>query len=870
MTGHFTSIFRCDCDYSKSENMCFRCTRDDIKYVKNIKSDKLSKRKLTDADRKALDREIEENEVDNYVKKYFKKEGKSPGPDGIPYIYIFKMWTHMKKIVTTLITKSFTTCNFEKSLSEGHIVFLHKNGKPANEIKSWRPLTLLNSIFKIASGILAQRMKKIIPKITHKHQYGFVDGKNASDMIELLKRIMEEENTEGTNTVLLALDFKGAFDTVKHEAIIRALKMKNFGNAFVNKVAALLARNESKLIINGRMSGDEKVRIKRSARQGDPLSPYLFILVLDELLERMDDDSLLKGVRIGNDKITSLAFADDNYTAITDKIEGMKMKITKIKQTMEKFRKKTGLTINVAKSEILCNNKQLANELKSLEDINIKTAIISLGIPIGVDASIENEITNRLNKATSHWAKMGLNMVEKVEVINALIIPKVIHLMRHLKYEKKKCDEWSKILKSFIWSNKKCTVRREIMEDDWENGGWGLASLSATWMKANVSWSLRSFGGTGAWFVNEVKKHINEAGGLDVDDEIFTGAGKSISKSELDNPTSLKESASNIYRWTYNRYLEENICFNHQPIVNNHLVTKGRNDIIKIEDLPEVDFGIHLDLEALKEIDENITILDEENAQENEDITTKLLDRLKRKRPVPEKEGCECRFKIARLNDTKQFSNKFKTFLKTSIINAKNNTVNRLSATNFLYQNINMSDAEIKKQMKAANPRKNCLLNNCAVLLRQKIKLRIFHMKQDLYRMNIQGVEDPFCEYCDESGNKGIKESLKHILVECPILEKVWEHFRDGIKNKWNVEWSTAEMIYGPNEKSPIKMKVEYVFLRMMNRFSGVRSEGKFNEDIVTPMISTCDEIIRIIDETFEGKFKIKTTDGNTYANGSF
>ena len=160
------------------------------------------------------------------------------------------MWTHLKKIISTLIIKSFETCDFEKSFSEGLIVFLHKSGKPVNEIKSWRQLTLLNSIFKIASGILAQRLKKIIPKITHEHQYGFVNGKNASDMIELLKRIMEGGNEKELKTVLLALDFKGAFDTVKHEAIIRAQKMKKFGNKFINKVAALLAKNESKLVIN--------------------------------------------------------------------------------------------------------------------------------------------------------------------------------------------------------------------------------------------------------------------------------------------------------------------------------------------------------------------------------------------------------------------------------------------------------------------------------------------------------------------------------------------------------------------------------------------------------------------------------------------
>ena len=68
-----------------------------------------------------------------------------------------------------------------------------------------------------------------------------------------------------------------------------------------------------------------------------------------------------------------------------------------------------------------------------------------------------------------------------------------------------------------------------------------------------------------------------------------------------------------------------------------------------------------------------------------------------------------------------------------------------------------MNNAEIKKQMKAANPRKNCLLNNRAVLLRQKIRLRIFHMKQDLFRMNVHEIKDPFCEYCDET------ESIKNM-----------------------------------------------------------------------------------------------------------
>ena len=115
---------------------------------------------------------------------------------------------------------------------------------------------------------------------------------------------------------------------------------------------------------------------------------------------------------------------------------------------------------------------------------------------MGRDASIENEIKTRLEKAIKHWSKMNLNIVEKIEVINTLIIPKVIHVMRHLKYDKKMSDEWSKMIKKFIWNGKKCTVRSDILEDEWDNGGWGLASLEATWKKSNVSWVTRALKGT--------------------------------------------------------------------------------------------------------------------------------------------------------------------------------------------------------------------------------------------------------------------------------------------------------------------------------------------------------------------------------------
>ena len=260
-----------------------------------------------------------------------------------------------------------------KDFAEGLVIFLPKPGKNAEKINGWRPLTMLNSLYKIASGIIASRMEKRIENLVHKHQYGFVKKRQAADVIEMIN-ILIRENKDKT-LAIVGMDFKGAFDTVKHEAIIRALKRKNFGPKFINKVATLLAKNESTISVNGRIDPKiEKVKVKRSARQGDPLSPFLFILVLDELLEMIDLNGNLGGVKIKDELIKGFAFADDNYTALTDSQDNpITNQIKELMRLMKRFKKISGLDINVTKSEILTNDEKFkSEEHKSVTGLKLK------------------------------------------------------------------------------------------------------------------------------------------------------------------------------------------------------------------------------------------------------------------------------------------------------------------------------------------------------------------------------------------------------------------------------------------------------------------------------------------------------------------
>ena len=100
-------------------------------------------------------------------------------------------------------------------------------------------------------------------------------------------------------------------------------------------------------------------------------------------------------------------------------------------------------------------------------------------------------------------------------------------------------------------------------------------------------------------------------------------------------------------------------------------------------------------------------------------------------------------------------------------------------------------------------------------------------------------------------------ESLCHILLECRNMQTVWKHFRKEINSKWRARFSFREMLNGPYDNSPEKMKSEYVFLRIINRFTGIQSSEEMEVDLKEKLIRTCDDAIRVINKTFDKKLKV-------------
>ena len=698
LTDHFTSVFSCDCE--KNEQRCLRCTRNNIDYIKNINTQKMSKKSLSNSQKKSLEKPVDEQEVEKYVKSKLNKEGKAPGPDGIPYTFIYKFWPNVRGLVNKIVLTILNQNIMPETLPEGLVIFLPKPGKNQEVINGWRPLTMLNSIYKICSGIMAKRLDGVIDQVIHEQQYGFVKKRQAADVIEILNQIVK--NNDDKTIAVVGMDFRGAFDTVKHEAIIRALKRKNFGPNFIKMAAILLANNNSTISVNGRIDPKlEKVKVKRSARQGDPLSPFLFILVLDELLEMIYESRDLTGINIRGEEIKGIAFADDNYTALQNtRTHTITNQIKVLMKIMKKFKSISGLDINVSKSEILTNDQDFKDNKVEINGIEIKTSIKSLGVEVGRNVDLKEIIKTKLERAMVAWNKMKLNYVEKIDVVNYILIPKVIHIMRHSVMNFDTIRGIKKSIKTFVFGGNKKVGKDEVIFSNVKDGGWGLRSIEVVWAQLLARWTLRSLKMENSLILRCFREFIDNTTCLDTKDPESTGHGSPITKNKLYDCDNMWENSYRIVGWIVQKKLKEKICYEHQPLLYNKTLMK-QGKIVKKCDLPEIDLGPVTDVESLKGNRIEIFRGEDENDKK---LTRRIFLNLSPTAPLKFPPcGDECRPPMRDLMSSKKLAN---TMIRSALLGNKIDTGEKAMTSMAAYTGIKMSQQNFKNHLKISNPKK--------------------------------------------------------------------------------------------------------------------------------------------------------------------
>ena len=194
----------------------------------------------------------------------------------------------------------------------------------AKDLKDFRPISLVNSLYKLISKALANRLKKVMSCLVNKAQIAFVEGRQILDASLIANEIIDSMVKEKETGILCKLDIKKAYDQISWNFLFTVLQQMGFGIKWISWIKWCITTVSFTVLLNGSPAGF--FRSLRGLRQGDPLSPYLFVLGM-EVFSILVEKAFARGFMSGHKfegrseetlQISHLLFADDTLVFCKD------------------------------------------------------------------------------------------------------------------------------------------------------------------------------------------------------------------------------------------------------------------------------------------------------------------------------------------------------------------------------------------------------------------------------------------------------------------------------------------------------------------------------------------------------------------------
>ena len=388
------------------------------------------------------------------------------------------------------VQESFKYGEMSSSQRKAVITLIEKQGKDRTLIENWRPISLINVDAKIISKAIAVRVKNVLPDIIHHNQTGYVKDRYICEMVRSIFDLMEFTDTENIPGILIFIDFKKAFDTVEWHYLFDCLKALNFGPDLINWVKTFYGNIESCVINNGLTS--DYFTLARGVRQGDPLSPYLFLLVIETLAISIRKNPAIEGIKMDNNETKVLQYADDT-TAVLSYLDSANA----LFQQLDLFKNLCGLKINSSKTEGMWIGSQKNNEEKPLGIKWPSEPIKALGVFFTYDQALlyEKNFQDKLDnmkKLTNIWSSRGLSIYGKVTIIKSLLIPKLVYVSSLLPTPSNIIKQVNHIIFTFLWRGKDKVTRLSAI-NTLEEGGIKMIDTESMIKALRLAWLKRIF-----------------------------------------------------------------------------------------------------------------------------------------------------------------------------------------------------------------------------------------------------------------------------------------------------------------------------------------------------------------------------------------
>ncbi|KAL0314933.1 UNVERIFIED_CONTAM: putative mitochondrial protein [Sesamum angustifolium] len=387
---------------------------------------------------------------------------KSPGPDGLPPIFFHKFWHLIGKSVTQVVLDILNRLSLDASLNSTHIVLITKCDEPES-ISQFRPISLCNVIIRIASKCVANRIKPFMNSIISDSQSAFIPGRLITDNILVayeLNHFLKSKTGGQKGFAAIKLDMSKAYDRVEWPFLENMLSRLGFQSRLVSLIMLLVSTVSFSFILSGENIGE--VAPHRGLRQGDPLSPYLFLFcseALSGLFREAENSNSVKGVKIARNApcISHLLFADDTLVFCEASLSAMQ----EVSRLLSKYEAASGQKVNLEKSSmVLSRNVEQFDRVLFAEALGIKVIEKHekyLGLP-AVGGRFKREmfdgIHEKIWKCIQGWNSKLLNQAGKEVLIKAVLQSIPSYAMSCFKLPLTFVRQLESMMADFWWNDK--------------------------------------------------------------------------------------------------------------------------------------------------------------------------------------------------------------------------------------------------------------------------------------------------------------------------------------------------------------------------------------------------------------------------------
>ena len=413
--------------------------------------------------------QLEENDKNNCEKLLTMKEcsialqslpnNKAPGSDGFTTEFFKFFWSDIKQLVFDSFIYSFKSEELSIDQRRALLTLLPKPGKDLRYLKNWRPLSLLNTDYKILTKLLSIRLQKVISNLVSEDQVGYIKGRQLGENCRKIIDIFESTENKVDPGLALFLDFEKAFDTVSWEFLFDTLKAFNFGPEFIKWIKVIYKKPLCSVTNNGHAA--ESFETSRGIRQGCPISALLFVLVAELMSIAIRKEPGIKGLTLKNTTITITQMADDTTLFLKDLNS-----VQNCLKILNHFNKCAGLKLNKDKTEAfqLGINSHTIQAKYGLKWVNgpIKVTGIWVGKnmqSLSVD-SIEEKI-QKLKILLNMWHMRMLSMKGKITLVRSLAMPIFLYLASFLYVPSEFIKKVNDLFFDFIWPKGKHHVKKK-------------------------------------------------------------------------------------------------------------------------------------------------------------------------------------------------------------------------------------------------------------------------------------------------------------------------------------------------------------------------------------------------------------------------